>query len=223
MQRRRWRPSQLMQLRGPAPVVGQPMPLLPRPLLSMLTRPLMKFRPSQPMQLLGLWRGLPYQMKLLTLALVLPLLNHQEMVLHSDPNWDPKIRHQNFRAPNLSESFQLARPLLQLLARPLLQLCPRSSMRLGQLMPRLRLPSSTGARHSSRSSMRLGHLMQLLRLPSSTGARLGSRSSMRLGHLMQLLRLPSCTGARLGSRSSMRLGQLMQLLRLQSCTGARVG
>ncbi len=36
--------------------LGRMMQVLPRPLLHLLTRPLMKFCPSQMLQLLGLWR-----------------------------------------------------------------------------------------------------------------------------------------------------------------------
>ena len=120
--------SQLLQLRGPAPVadecnhvreqcdpvqwepplgcapaLGQLMQLLPRPLLHMLTRPLMKLCPSQLMHLLGLWR--------LRRGRAPPL--------------------ERLESPRLGQLMQLlARPLLQLLSRPLMQLCPSRMVQL---------------------------------------------------------------------------------------------
>jgi hypothetical protein len=70
--------------------LGRMMQVLSRPLLHLLTRPLMKFYPSQMLQLLGLWR------------------------LHRERGTSTGLE-----SPRLCQRLQLlARPLLQLLSRP---------------------------------------------------------------------------------------------------------
>ena len=96
------------------------MQVRPRPLLHMLTRPLMKFCPSQLMQLLGLWR------------------QHRGRA--------PPLGQ--LESPRLGQMMQLlARPLLQLLSRPLMQLCRSRliaiSIFLANASPFLGIPSST--------------------------------------------------------------------------------
>ena len=98
------------------------MQVRPRPLLHMLTRPLMKFCPSQLMELLGLWR------------------QHRGRA--------PPLGQ--LESPRLGQLMQLlARPLLQLLSRPLMQLCPSRLIAISILLawptPILGIPSSTGA------------------------------------------------------------------------------